>query len=193
MPAASDHDGTLPAAADRDRYGRLLDAQVEELLAADDPGSRPVLIHLADTVTRVMGYRLSPLPCGAGRGFIGVDARGRFFPCFRFIGMEAYRLGDIDRGLDRRAVGRFQERAAADYRRRPGCEDCLAGPLCGGQCFAVSECFGPGRMAPLPLHCGYVRLEAAAALRIVTTLRERAPEKLLGFLPVDPASLEPLG
>ena len=41
-------------------------------------------------------------PCGAGLGMVGVSCAGDVYLCHRFVGMDAYKLGNVfDNDLDR--------------------------------------------------------------------------------------------
>lgn len=170
-----------PGPADVERYERFVRGYARRWLSgASEP---PVLVRFETAVRRAMGYDLQRLPCGAGRTFLGVGPEGDLYPCFRFIGVEAYRLGHLGRGLDDAAAAAFQRDAGRPYEARPECTECWAAPLCGGPCFACAEMFGPGEGAPVALACAYARADARGALWLVERLRRRAPERLLAFLP----------
>ena len=130
-----------------------------------------------------MGYDTHRVSCGAGRSFLGVGPDGALYPCFRFIGLESYRLGRLTTGLDRKAALSFQRGPGRSYEQRTQCRRCWAAPLCGGPCFACSEMFGPGNGRPLASHCAYTLADARAAVWLVKELRKHNPKRLLSFLP----------
>jgi uncharacterized protein len=121
--------------------------------------------------------------CGAGRTFVGVGPGGALYPCFRFVGIDHYRLGCLPAGLDSQAVTTFARGPGRSYEQRIRCRRCSVGPLCGGPCFAVAEMFGRSPGEPLELHCQYTRASIKSARWLVDHLRERDPERLLAFLP----------
>jgi len=68
-------------------------------------------------------------PCGAGMGLTGISSAGDVYLCHRFVGMDAYKLGNIfDKRIDRDA-----------YLKRPidfvqECSRCPARHYCAGSC-----------------------------------------------------------
>ena len=70
--------------------------------------------------------------CGVGRGTTIVDAKGDLYPCHRYLGMEKYRLGDVEKGVDPDLFAGYLEQFFAVRRRL--CSDCWANTLCNGPC-----------------------------------------------------------
>jgi uncharacterized protein len=81
--------------------------------------------------TRVVRERQAHY-CGAGRTYFALSQDGGFYPCHRFVGMEAYRMGDIDGGM---ALGLQKSILDLVVDRRPVCGQCWARYLCGGGCW----------------------------------------------------------
>lgn len=186
VPAVHEDVSVVPGEADVESYRRLLRWYVERLVE-EALEEMPVLVRFCNVVVRVMGYDVRPIHCGAGRGFVGIDARGDIYPCFRFFGVSDYRLGDVARGIDESTRRGFEEGPGRPYPDREACAACWAAPLCGGPCFACSELFGNGE--PLPYQCAYVLADSRAAVAYVSRLREECPERLLALLPFDSRSL----
>lgn len=169
-----------PSLADHDAYDRFV-TDYAASLARESGIPRAVLVRFRDCVRRVMGYDNQAVRCGAGRNFFGVSSDGGLYPCFRFVGLEDFRMGDVATGIDPSRQRAFQSGAGRpSYERRP-CVSCWAAPLCCGPCFSCSELFGAGE--PIEDHCRYVIADAQAAVRLVETLRNDDPEKLLSYLP----------
>ena len=184
VPVAHHDESIQPDAEDVERYEEFIQTYARRYLESAVDGVPPTLVRFANRVARVMGYDNWRVSCGAGRSFYGVGPDGDLFPCFRFIGVEAYRLGHVTLGLDTEATAAFWQRAGCTYEARVPCKECWAAPLCGGPCFACAEMFGPGDGQPLNLHCAYVLADARAAVWLVNQLRANDPERLLAFLPV---------
>jgi uncharacterized protein len=180
VPAAHSDASILPGAEDAARYAEFIDRYARRMIEKDDPGL-PVLVRFENCVQKVMGYGIGDLPCGAGRSYFGVGPDGGLFPCFRFVGIERFRLGRLPSGLDRTRTSAFIRGPGRRTGRRTSCRRCAAAALCGGPCFAVAEAFGAGR--PLDIHCAFIRTDARAARLLVEDLRVRRPERLLRFLP----------
>jgi uncharacterized protein len=175
------HDRRLwPSLADLHAYREFI-RDYAAALVRDGAEPHPMLVRFEECVRRVMGCGNQAVPCGAGRNFFGVSSDGGLYPCFRFVGVEGYRLGDLATGPDPSRVAWFRSGPGRPYQDRRRCSRCWAAPLCGGPCFSVSELFGEGE--PMPAHCQYMLADAGAAVWLVDHLRCTAPERLLPFLP----------
>jgi uncharacterized protein len=182
IPACHKSDTISPGPEDVERF-RIFINDYADRLFKDDNNDLPMLVRFKGRLIRLMGYSLSRLSCGAGRGFLGVGPKGDLYPCFRFVGIEDYRVGSFESGVDPEKIDSFQKGAGRPYQERSACKDCWAAPLCGGPCFAVAELFGPGEGEPVPIQCQYVRADSTAAFNLYNRLKEEKPERLLDFLP----------
>jgi uncharacterized protein len=72
--------------------------------------------------------------CGVGKEYIAVTPEGEIYPCHQFVGEEAFRLGDLDRGIFRKDVLAEFDRCTVYGRRE--CSDCFAKLYCSGGCAA---------------------------------------------------------
>ncbi len=88
------------------------------------------LSNLLDLLARIHAGQAKSVACGAGLGYLALDARGRFFLCHRLAGEEAFAVGDLHTGPD---AGRI--RSCLDALAAPRDEEC-------GQCWARSLCAG---------------------------------------------------
>ena len=181
VPVAHHDQAVRPGNEEIRQYEAFVDEYARHY---EEGGSNlPTLVRFARCVTRAMGYSVSRVSCGAGRPFLGVGPAGDIYPCFRFIGIESYRLGSLSSGLDNRAVLAFGDGPGRPYEQRTACNTCWAAPLCGGPCFACAELFGPGNGQPLEYQCAYSLADARAAVWLVNRLKTRNPGRLLSFLP----------
>lgn len=183
VPAVHHDPAVVPGDEDLQLYCRFLEIYTHRILETGTADMPPVLVRFENVLRRVMGYDLKRVACGAGRTFIGVGPDGDLYPCFRFIGIPEFRIGDLHEGLDADLSTAFQTGPGRAYEQRPACGVCWAGPLCGGPCFACAEMFGPGDGEPVPVQCGYSLADAWWAVWLVGELRRVSPERLLGFLP----------
>lgn len=142
----------------------------------------PMHIGLRKRIQRVMGYGNARISCGAGRTYFAAGPDGMLYPCFRFVGIRNYGLGDLCSGIRPDRVQWFIKEPGRSYEHRLECRKCWAAPLCGGPCFACAELLGLG--SPSPDFCQMVRTESQAAIWLVNVLREKNPERLLEFLGV---------
>jgi uncharacterized protein len=182
VPVAHRDESILPGQEELRLYQRFVNEYAMSYTDAQDR-NLPRLVRFENCVQRVLGYNRCRVSCGAGRTFVGVGPGGALYPCFRFVGIESYRLGGLPEGLDSQAASAFERGAGRTYEQRIPCSRCWAGPLCGGPCFAVAEMFGKTPGEPLELHCAYTRANIQSARWLVDRLREGDPERLLEFLP----------
>ena len=70
--------------------------------------------------------------CGAGRTYFALSQKGDFYPCHRFVGMDAYRMGSLSEGLDLTLQRRILDLTVDN---RPVCRECWARYICGGGCW----------------------------------------------------------
>ena len=183
LPVVGRQRHQLPAPADLEKYQAFLSGYVKDLLAGR---TRAVLTRFVNKIPRAMGYDTLRIRCGAGRTLYGVGSAGGLYPCFRFVGRDEYRLGQLSRGWDPKAIAAFRRGAGRACDARNDCASCWASFLCGGPCFAVSELLDLP-VGPDSIDCAYTRADAAAALEFVLSLQSSDPERLLSYLPVDTA------
>ena len=72
--------------------------------------------------------------CGCGNEYVAITPDGDIYPCHQFVGMEEYKMGNLDEGtfnLDIKA-----EFAAAHVYTKPECKQCWAKFYCSGGCNA---------------------------------------------------------
>ncbi len=72
--------------------------------------------------------------CGSGTEYMAVTPWGDLYPCHQFVGDEAFKLGDIWKGVTNEAL-REDFRSCNAY-ARPECADCWAKLYCSGGCAA---------------------------------------------------------
>ncbi|MBU6999632.1 MAG: SPASM domain-containing protein [Theionarchaea archaeon] len=157
-------------------YKRFVAEYVKRIAEGE---SMPRLIRFMKKLQRVLGFGISRVPCGAGRNFLAVGPHGEFYPCFRFVGLDQYRLGDLTHGIGRERTREFALTAGRPYDARETCGKCWAAPLCGGPCFACSQLLFYRNGEPSPDYCGLVRADCEAAVWLAQTLRDEAPERLV--------------
>jgi uncharacterized protein len=189
VPVAHPEPSFRPDAEDVRRYAAFVRRHALRIARGERV---PVLVRFAGRVARTMGFDNLRVPCGAGRTFVGAAPDGGLYPCFRFFGLPAHRLGSVTGGVDPAAAAAYRSGPGRPYQARQRCRACWAAPLCGGPCFAATATFGASSDAIVAVQCAYVLADAHAAVELVTRLRPRAPERLLAFLPHAAAGVEAL-
>ncbi len=112
-------------------------------------------------------------PCGAGAGYLSIDADGDAFGCHRLVGDERFRFGSLAEGIDDER--RFHHLSDHAVDLQEPCRSCWARYLCGGGCY--HEVAARGRT-----HCDYIRGWLGFCLEAYATLGTARPD-LFGPLP----------
>jgi uncharacterized protein len=105
-------------------------------------------------------------PCGAGAGYLSIDADGEAFACHRLVGDERFHFGNTSDGVDDAARLAHLTRRAVDSQEP--CRTCWARYLCGGGCY--HEVANRGRVA-----CDHVRQWLSFCLRAYAELSQARP------------------
>lgn len=183
VPVVHNDESFIPDEFDQAQYQFFVQRYAQTFIESKNIENVPILVRFAEKVLRVMGYNNLRVPCGAGRSFFGIGPDGGIYPCFRFIGINKYRLGNLVSGINSNDIASFRDGPGKPYDMRQSCQTCWAAPLCGGPCFSCSEFFGPGKGEPLDYHCSYILADARAAIWLVNYLRKMDPVRLLRFIP----------
>lgn len=126
--------------------------------------------------SRLIDQRLAYY-CGAGRSYFALAQDGAFYPCHRFVGMPAYRMGDLDQGFDDALQRRILDLTVD---ARPGCRDCWARYLCGGGCWKHAvDINGSLEHPDTKTSCELIRHQIECAMAINTELKV-SDRELLG-------------
>lgn len=72
--------------------------------------------------------------CGCGNDYVAITPDGDIFPCHQFVGIDEYKMGNIDEGT-------FDQEMKADFAKahvysKPECRECWAKFYCSGGCNA---------------------------------------------------------
>ncbi|MCP3918447.1 MAG: radical SAM protein [bacterium] len=170
-----------------------VDVHVEAALAQldEDPSVLPRLSAIVlkglrevhQEVTRRETYE-SPRPslCGVCRNMKAVTPGGDIYPCHRYVGMEAFKMGNVHGGgLEEEEVERYYDRIYEVY--SDICAPCWLRHLCGGQCpWYLSDEAGE-LSTPDVKTCASMRAGHERRLGLYALLLSRFPEafgKLVG-------------
>lgn len=111
--------------------------------------------------------------CGCGNDYVAITPDGDIFPCHQFVGMDEYKMGNIDEGT-------FNADMKADFANchvysKPECRKCWAKFYCSGGCNANNyQYMGDVRSAhKLSCELEKKRLECAIMIKAVRTFGEQ--------------------
>jgi uncharacterized protein len=114
-------------------------------------------------------------PCGGGRCFFAVSAKGDMFPCSEFIGLPAFNGGnlfhdDIHRVLDSPAFRKVTGRKVEDIQP---CAHCAIRHFCGSPCPAEAQEMNGGMDRP-GAFCELYEEQVRYAMRLIADERYEA-------------------
>ena len=124
-----------------------------------------LLAILAPTARRLM---CDISPCGGGRAFFAVAANGDLFPCSEFIGLDAFRGGNLfregaDAALDSAAFAKVTGR---DVDHIDPCRKCAIRHFCGSPCPAEAHEMNGG-MDQIGAFCAFYEEQTRYAFRLI--------------------------
>ncbi len=115
--------------------------------------------------------------CGCGNDYVAITPDGDIFPCHQFVGMDEYKMGNIDEGT-------FNQEMKADFANchvysKPECRKCWAKFYCSGGCNANNyQYMGDVRSAhKISCELEKKRLECAIMLKAVRTFGEQEEQE----------------
>ncbi len=115
--------------------------------------------------------------CGAGRRLVAVAPDGDLYPCHRYVGTSAYKMGDVWQGMDDCASERFRR---VNTSTREDCRTCWIRGVCGGGCVheASRDDGSIGRVADSVM-CDYRRTCAEVAIDLLWRLEAEQVKDVL--------------
>lgn len=131
----------------------------------------------------------APKLCGVCRNMKAVTPGGDLYPCHRYVGMPAFKMGNMHAGgLDRERVREYYADLYENYSSH--CTKCWARYLCGGQCpwYLSTE---DGRVVPPDeASCDGIRSGFEANLALYATLLDRHPDAFRRLLNAEPETIK---
>ncbi|WP_300751947.1 thioether cross-link-forming SCIFF peptide maturase, partial [uncultured Oscillibacter sp.] len=112
--------------------------------------------------------------CGSGTEYMAVTPWGDLYPCHQFVGEEAYKLGDVWKGVTNTAL-REEFRSCNAY-ARPACADCWARLYCSGGCAANAYHASGSIRGIYKAGCELFRKRMECAIMLQAALAEEAEE-----------------
>lgn len=136
--------------------------------------------NLLDLLGRLHIGQVKSVPCGAGLGYLAMDAEGGLFLCHRLAGTKRFRVGDIDAGIDHEQIRACLAEQAG--RRCDACTACWARSLCAGGCHYENHLrenelgLGPGGS------CEFIRQWIELGVRAYAGLCHDSDHPVLAYL-----------
>jgi uncharacterized protein len=136
--------------------------------------------NLLDLLARLHTGQAKSAPCGAGLGYLAMDAAGRFFLCHRFAGVERFGVGDLDSGVDHGKIRACLSAQAAP--RHQACGACWARSLCAGGCHYENHLREVQLGLPPGGSCTFIRRWLELGIRVYADLCRNPDNPVLAAL-----------
>ncbi len=108
--------------------------------------------------------------CGSGTEYLAVTPWGDLYPCHQFVGMEQFKLGNVDTGVTNTEV--VDEFKLCNVYAKEKCKDCFARFYCSGGCAANSYNFHGNLLEAYDVGCELERKRVECALMLKAALYE---------------------
>ncbi|GKT09221.1 hypothetical protein DSTSK_25260 [Desulforhabdus sp. TSK] len=155
-----------------DQFRRLADRFLEAARTNEFLG----FSNLIDLLTVIHQSEVRTRPCGAGLGLFAADPEGRLYSCQRFLGEDAFCMGNLFTGLDGSKVEGFRREAVVD--RKPLCMACWARALCAGGCYYEAWVREGSPFQPNTHYCRWIRQWTELGLEVYGKIYLSNPEYL---------------
>ena len=132
--------------------------------------SNTILGIVAPTARRLM---CDISPCGGGRCFFTITAKGEMIPCGEFIGLSGFSGGNIFKDSVSKAMssGPFKRIRARFVERISECDVCIFRNICGAPCPA--ELYSLGNMYQKSVFCEFYKQIIRHAFKVIAKREEK--------------------
>ncbi len=159
------------------QFSAIADFYAEELIA----GNPLILRNFFRPLEKIHSRSKFGFRCSAGVRTFAVSPNGDIFPCYKFVGMADYIMGNVNEGtLDHAIIQRFSNNHVT-YKKR--CGQCWARYLCGGGCPYLGALSHGDIEAIDDIDCRFNKFLCQQSLEIYIRLSRENPEfleKILG-------------
>lgn len=112
--------------------------------------------------------------CGSGTEYLAVTPWGDLYPCHQFVGMEEFKLGNVDTGIEKQEL--VDEFKLCNVYAKDKCKDCFARFYCSGGCAANSYNFHGNLLDAYDIGCELERKRVECAIMIKAALADICEE-----------------
>lgn len=125
--------------------------------------------NILDLLGRIHLGQTKPVSCGAGFGYMSVDAKGGFFPCHRLTGNADFCTGNLATGINKDRINSCL--AALNEGRTESCSKCWARTLCAGGCHYENHLRENRLGLPRGTSCKFIRSWLDLGMKTYAELR----------------------
>jgi uncharacterized protein len=179
-PASPINAGLLPDADQEELLFQGFSALAARFVQGAAQGTVLPFSNIIDLLARLHVGQTKSVACGAGFGYLAVDAGGDFYLCHRLAGEEAFQVGDIDSGPDARKITAALRTVTAG--KDLLCEQCWARTMCGGGCHYENHLRENHLGLPQGSSCDFIRRWLQLGIETYAELRSSGGEAVLQML-----------
>jgi len=134
--------------------------------------------NILDLLGRIHLGQTKPVSCGAGFGYMAVDAKGGFFPCHRLTGEADFCAGSLETGIN---TGRINScLGSLNKGREESCSRCWARTLCAGGCHYENHLRENHLGLPRGTSCKFIRSWLDLGMKTYAELRTDGAIEAMG-------------
>jgi uncharacterized protein len=166
-------------------YERLARHYVEESLQGKLNYSKTFFNRFFKLMQRVYYNNAVTGGCPAAKGQCAFSIEGDVYPCTAFLGIDVFKIGHVDRGLDQKAYDAF---IADSDRRFRECQQCEVYALCRttGSCLNMNYYFNADIAKPYEKACQLFKAKLELAVAALSILSEKIPDSVDDLFGNDP-------
>lgn len=112
--------------------------------------------------------------CGSGTEYLAVSPWGDLYPCHQLVGMEEFKLGNVDTGIEKQEL--VDEFKLCNVYAKDKCKNCFARFYCSGGCAANSYNFHGNLLDAYDIGCELERKRVECAIMIKAALADICEE-----------------
>lgn len=148
------------------------DSLAKEMIEREKQGNGFQFFHFMIDLTGgpCLYKRLSG--CGSGTEYLAVTPWGDLYPCHQFVGMEDFKLGNVDTGIEKPEM--VDEFKLCNVYAKDKCRDCFARFYCSGGCAANSYNFHGTLLDAYDIGCELERKRVECAIMIKAALADNS-------------------
>jgi uncharacterized protein len=136
--------------------------------------------NLLELLGRLHMGQTKAVACGAGYGYLAVDAGGEFYLCHRLAGEKDFKVGNLEDGPDPEKIRSCLEHVTTGKDKM--CERCWARTLCGGGCHYENHLRESTLGIPPGSSCNFILRWFQIGIELYADLRNAGADNLLAQL-----------
>ena len=155
-------------------FGRL----AERFVAHARKGLVMPFSNILDLLGRIHLGQTKAVSCGAGFGYMAVDAKGGFFPCHRLTGEADFCAGSLETGINTDRISSCLD--SLNEGREESCSKCWARTLCAGGCHYENHLRENHLGLPRGTSCKFIRSWLDLGMKTYAELRTDGAIEAMG-------------